>query len=70
MTYLTAFYVIVVNNNLFHYVNAALINLVAIANSTTWLTKVFDCLHDKDTYITFFKWLLKKCRQLQKVFDI
>lgn len=47
MTYLTAFYVIVVNNNLFHYVNAALINLVAIANSTTWLTKVFDCLHDK-----------------------
>lgn len=47
MTYLTAFYVIVVNNNLFHYVNAALISLVAIANSTTWLTKVFDCLNDK-----------------------
>lgn len=69
MTYLTAFYVIVVNNNLFHYVNAALINLVAIANSTTWLTKVIVYM-TKDTYITFFKWLLKKCRQLQKVFDI
>lgn len=68
MTYLTAVQVIVVNNNLFHYVNAALISLDAIANSTTWLTKVFDCLNDKRYLHYIFEMVIKEMQAIAKGF--